>query len=474
MISRSDLTKIKRMQRHRLHRIIYSRRPFEKKDQWIKDIFKNESLAITFKFECLIDYFWEAHKYYCANSPTLAYYPGETSIYGCRNDAIEGVTRLLPLWAAYISSPYVTDCHNEEITAHLMSVLCKGTDPSSILYWGDISDYSTLICEAADVALALWLAKDTVWPLITQKDKNQILGWLEQAVAKKTADNNWHLFSILIDLVLNSFREVKHFRSIAAYDRIKFFYLDDGCFKDGPEGQVDLYNAWSFHYVLFWINKVSPNFDPSFIKESVTNFCSWYQYLFTENGVPLFGRSLCYRMATPVPLLSACDIDCVRFPPGMVLNALYTVWQFFIAGGALKMGRPTQGVFSDNSVWLDPYSGPASSFWATRSIVMFYYLSRERDWSNIKKLNLPVNSTDFTNTICDNTIRISTEQKKGLSVIEFLKNSAIFSDHLINKKKFRDRLREVVYATASRPANNLLEKDVRRFDSTLAYYQTSK
>jgi hypothetical protein len=105
MIHRRDLGKIARMHKQLWHRKLFGKSPFRGQDELLKTHFAGPGSDPCSSFETLIHYFWDAQQHYLHNTGTLAYYPGAGSIYGARNDGIEGVTRLLPLWAAYRNSP---------------------------------------------------------------------------------------------------------------------------------------------------------------------------------------------------------------------------------------------------------------------------------------------------------------------------------------------------------------------------------
>jgi len=243
MITAKELKKLFKMQTQKLHQLFYSKTNYSQNDVLIKQAFINPDLSVVDKFEASVDYFWQAQKHYKISSGTLAYYPGYGSIYGARNDGIEGISRLLPLWAAYLSSPAQKSSIKNEMRQHLKSAFVNGTNPQGANYWGDISDKSTLICEAADIALALWLCRDNVWQEFSPAEKKLIISWLKQVNGKQTADNNWHLFVVLIEIVVLFFDPEFKSDIKTRYAKVKSFYAGNGCFKDGLNGDVDLYNA---------------------------------------------------------------------------------------------------------------------------------------------------------------------------------------------------------------------------------------
>jgi hypothetical protein len=409
--------------------------------------------------KALLAYFWAGQQHYVDRHGTLADYPGWPSIYGARNDAIEGVSRLLPLWAAALDSPLLAPADVEGMAEHLQRALRQGSDPGHPGYWGDIGERSTLICEGADIALALWLARRSVWPLLDAGMQRQLLSWLGKAVGRQTADNNWHLFVVLIDAVLAALDPQHRFSSAARLQRVAGFRRANGCFSDGPTGAVDYYNAWGFHYLLFWLHEIDETAYGELARQTLPDFCDWYRWLFTRDGsLPLFGRSLCYRFATPLPLLCAARLQPRSMPEALMVYQ--RVWQFFGAAGGLRAGRPTQGVFGEQLRWLDPYSGPASSFWGTRSLLLYLYLA-----PTVAPSALPAGPCQLHIEGLDAELDVDATRKQVR--LRFAPRAAT----AVAKRGWRDRLREAIYAVASRPANNLRAQGERDFDASLSPYR---
>lgn len=471
MIGLGDLRLSLARRRQQWRRWRWSRPAFTALDSQIRDTFSRSGMASNHKFTELVRYFWRAHQHYRHSATTRVYYPGWPSIYGADNDGFEGMSRLLPLWAAYTASPLAEAELGQQMQAYMLWVLRQGCDPSSTRYWGSIDHKSTLICEAADIALALWLAREQLWPKLTVTEREQVLQWLKQVSGKQTADNNWHLFVILVEKVIEALEPGYRGDYQPRYQRIKSFYLGEGCFKDGEGGHFDLYNVWGFHYLLYWLDQIDPQCDPDFIRSGLCQFSRWFKYLFTSEGCPLFGRSLCYRMAMPVPVLAAHHYAPDQFAAGEGLHILDSCWSFFIANGALRAGRPTQGVFADDVRWLDPYSGPASSFWGTRSLVLYYHLARDTDWRHTALLPLPGEQQAVAIDVPAAGLRIETEPAERLSRVIYTAHQGQFAPARLAYPSVKDKMREWGLGIVQRPANNLLKQGVRVFDSRLAYYR---
>lgn len=421
--------------------------------------------------QALVAYLWLGQSRYLDQHGTAAYYPGEPSIYGARSDAIEGVTRLLPLWAVYIGWGQADAGLAQALRNALARALDHGSDPGHPGYWGDITHRSTLICEAADVALCAWLLRHELDMLLPAPAKARLLHWLGQAVGKDTADNNWHLFVALVDACLAQLAPGHRFVSEARLQRVESFRLADGCFRDGPKGRVDFYNAWAFHYLIFWLRQMGTPGLPNSWHGALDEFCRWYRWLFASDGLPLFGRSLCYRFAAPVPLLAQALQH-----PGDARAAAVAAGHFsrltrqFAARGGLRDGCFSQGVLGADVRWLDPYSGPASALWGTRAAVLLLVGDQRLRWSCVDQPPEPeAAALPDAIEVPGLGARIVLDGASGRRRVEFHGADGPQAQPA-RRRSLRDHLRQWLRAQASRPQNNPLDLGWRHFESDLREY----
>lgn len=324
---------------------------------------------------------------------------GHPSWSGPECDALEGFARMMPLFAAWVKSgrdPVIGVAgHSLDLVAEFRRGLLAGTDPSGVAYWGAMPGTSNQrIVEAADVALALWLLRDVVWDRLTDAEQRQVVDWFGLANGKPGLDNNWHLFFILIDRVLADLGFPDRLDRIQSrYERVKEFHVGEGWFSDGPDGSIDYYNAWGFHYSLAWIDIIDPDWDPDFIRQVQRAFIDGYRLLIGPRGFPMFGRSVLYRMAMPVPLVAGVRQGLIS--AGEARRGLDCIWSHFIRNGALKRGIISQGFYGTDSRLIDPYSGPASSLWSLRSLVVALHYPAQSEFWTADPLPLPVETGDF-------------------------------------------------------------------------------
>lgn len=338
---------------------------------------------------------------YQGDSPSFAFYPGEPSWHGRRIDAEEGFSRILPFAAAWLAAGgddrIPTTTGTRSLSAALRDGLLSGTDPDDPAYWGRPGRYDQRIVEASDVALGLWLARDTVWPLFDEAQRTRVLDWLRAAAEQHVFQGTWQLFPVLTERVIDYFGGSTgqlRARARTGYERFLASYGGDGWYRDMPRG-FDYYNAWGMHYVLFWIDQIDPDWDPDVIRPRLVEFADFFRHLFGPQGVPIMGRSLCYRLALPAPVLAASLIAPERITPGEGMRALDATWSYFIARGAVEQGRITQGICGDDLALLDGYSGPASCLWSLRSLVIAYHAQTRQAMFDAPRQPLPVERGDF-------------------------------------------------------------------------------
>jgi len=175
---------------------------------------------------------------------------------------------------------------------------------------------------------------------------------------------------------------------------IRAGYLGRGWFQDGAE--LDYYNAWAFHYALYWLGRLDPELDGEFIQTARREFVVFYRHLITPRGLPMLGRSICYRTAAPVPLIA----DALSVPrtiePGEALRALDAVWRYFVEHGAVADGSLSQGYCGTDLRILDRYSGPASCLWGLRSLILALSQPDESPFWTADMRPLPIEISDYS------------------------------------------------------------------------------
>lgn len=470
-----------RLLRERLVRLRWRKRAYTRNDAALRACFADDSQPLEQQCDMLVRYVAEAFDHYAVWDYSHAYYPGRPSQQNARTDAMEGCSRVLPTLAAWLHGA-VSQARGSVLSglngqrwdiADLLSrAFLAGTDPAHPGYWGTLHDYDQRICESADLALALWLSKRWVWARYDACQREQVLAWFAQVPARQTVDNNWHLFGLTVEMVLRDLRgegEVDQQK----YQRIKEFHVGEGWFRDGARGNYDYYNAWGFHYSLYWLNQIDPQFDQAFIQQTLQQFNAGYRHLLTPQGIAFFGRSACYRLAAAAPLLAEASQAPSPATLGLAKRALAVTLRYFIANGAMRAGAPTQGLFADDARLVDNYSGLASSFWSLRALNIALYSAPQNGLWQAQEQPLPIEQHDFSLRIEATGMQLFGCRETGESVVlfrhDYTQTQTPLSRRLIRQRPWQWLL-ESLTGRAERPKNNLLRKGVTCYSSKMDLY----
>lgn len=444
---------------------------FTQFDQQIKQLCANENYDLKQLIEFLNFYFIRSFLHYSDFDFSRAYFNGYPSEQGVNSDSIEGAARSYPLLAAYIyNNKNETTKFYQKIKQSLSTAFLSATNKTHKGYWGDLKDYQQTICETADFALALWLSKNNIWINYSTQEKTQIINWLKQINKVKTVDNNWHLFIILTQIIIQDLTgEVCLDQD--RYTRIKEFYVGEGWFRDGAKGNFDYYNSWGFHYALFWIDQISPDFDRNFIHQASELFSEKFKYLFSPCGFSFFGRSIIYRFAAPTGLI--CNMIQKGQADGQVKRIISTLLHFLIQKNSIKNGNFTQGLFDTDRRLLDSYSGSASALWSLRPFILLLYGAEKINfWSTPEKL-LPIEINDFELDITPINLHIIGYKTTQEVIAIFKQNDypyAKFTQAALLPQNIKEIFLECLFGCSFRPKNNLLRKGVTCYSSKLTLY----
>jgi hypothetical protein len=402
-------------------------------------------------YDNLFLYFVQGFQSFKTPAGSMARFPGLPSHNGSTADGMEGFSRTMPLWGAWVSSGRPAQVtlpggDSVDLNQTFKQGILNGTNPDSPGYWGHIRNFDQRIVEASDVALSLWLFRGSVWQQASPGEKTQICSWLFQVNGKAVYDSNWQLFITLTNVILDKLGCPADLGLARRnYARIKEFYRGDGWFSDGPGNVFDYYNAWEFHYQLFWLEQVDPHWDPEFISAARKQFLASYQYMIGPSGVPIWGRSICYRMAAAAPLVFGSGDNDGEISPGVGRRALDVTWSYFIRNGAVKNGNITQGYCGADPRILDNYSGPASCLWGLRSLVVAFYKPADSSFWTGNAGALPVERGSFDVSVRATGFRIIGTQSTGNLEVDFPGGDS--SEPL----KPNDWIRELATAVLRRP-----------------------
>jgi hypothetical protein len=371
-------------------------------DVAIKQTFLADGPSDNARYEALFKYFLSGQLAVTDPAGSRAHFKGEPNLVGFKINGMEAFVRGGALLAAWINSgrdPAVADDatgQRADLVAYLKRGLLAGTDPSTHAYWGRFRTADQRIVDAADIARILWMTRSQIWQQLSTAQQAQITAWLQQLNGLDTPANVWLLFPVTVDAVLRSLGQ-PGFPAYAQsnYAKFKLNYLSNGWFNDPPEG-VDFYGAWGVNYELFWIDHIDPQIDHDYIHSILRDAADVDAHLISLAGIPIMGRSICYRTAVSVPLLTANLAGESSVSAGLARHGLDVNWRYFVAHGALQDGTLTQGYFGADPRFLDLYSGPGScGGWGNRSLLLALLNTPGAEFWRAPPEPLPVERADF-------------------------------------------------------------------------------
>jgi hypothetical protein len=427
------------------------------------------------RYQALFSYFAHGFSRHASVRGGRIQYCGAASGNTTSISGLEGFARTAPLLAAWVYAGRGTVIEdpvggrNIDLVRALKGGILSGVDAHSPDYWGDITDDSQRIVEAADIARVLWLTRALIWDRLSEREKGMIASWLSPATRAKTPPDNWMLFPIVVNLVLEQLHATPAAPDLARthgeFARYRRYYLESGWFFDAPNG-VDFYNAWGITYELFWINQIDPAFESDFITTAIKDSAAITRHLISPNGIPIMGRSICYRTAIPVPLVAASFAgprDAAENVQPDARRALDAVWRHFIGHGALLDGALTQGYYGPDLRFLDPYSGPGSCQWGLRSLVLaFMHGAHDNFWVDAAG-SLPIELADYNLMYPKLGWRIKGNAASGEIIVEIPRNP----DRIAPAAPYGwvNRLLEIVLRRPFRPHNHEAKYESRYYSS---------
>lgn len=329
-------------------------------------------------------------------TPGFAQYrlPGRTSWSGVVLDGLEGYARTFLLASFRIAgaggdvSPYLIERYAEGLMA--------GTDPESTEAWPALTDCSQQMVEAASIAIGLHETRPWIWDRLGVRAQERVVDWLSGFVGARTWENNWRLFQVVSEQFLASVGAPYSRSDIdGGLDRIEDWYVGDGWYTDGDGRNFDYYIGWAMHlYPLMWARIAGPEGDGGRAKvyrERLARFLTTYPQFFGADGAPVHqGRSLAYRLATAAPVWMGALADCTPLAPGLTRRLASGVARHFVERGAPdRRGLLPLGWYDTFLPATQPYSGPASPYWASKGFLGLLLPAEHPAWTE-RELPLPV------------------------------------------------------------------------------------
>lgn len=293
---------------------------------------------------------------------------------------------LVPFWAGGGS-----DADFEEIYA---KGFANGADPQNTEYWGECNDRNQRFVEMASTAYGLLMSPEKLWEPLSDEAKNNLVNWLWQINTHEVCDSNWIFFRIMVNIALKKLNQrYSEERIISDIARIDDFYIANGWYSDGADGQKDYYIAFAIHFYSLIFAKFMEDDYPVYskhFKQRAEYFAQDFIYWFADNGEAIpYGRSLTYRFAQ-VSFWSACVIADIRpFPIGVIKGIIerhLKIWNksnMFDNAGLLSVGYKYP-----NLLMAEHYNAVGSPYWGLKAFA-FLSLDDNHEFWSAEALPLP-------------------------------------------------------------------------------------
>ena len=302
--------------------------------------------------------------------------PGRPSRSGTRSDGLEGYARTLLAAAFRVAGADGADPHGWlERYADGLAAGTRGPGGADHESWPLILDYDVQgqpMVEAASVALGLRLARPWLWDRLDGAVQDRAEAWLRGALRSLPAPCNWYLFPYSVAGFLESVgrgdAETARARE-RALELLEEWYRGQGWYTDGDGRAFDHYNGWAMH--LYPVLDDHMAGASTRYGDRLREHLEGYGLLFGADGAPLhMGRSLTYRFAAAGAVALGAVTGHTPLPPGASRRLMSGCLRYFLDRGAVGGdGLLSLGWHGPHAATLQPYSGPASPYWASKAFV---------------------------------------------------------------------------------------------------------
>ncbi|SMD08950.1 DUF2264 domain-containing protein [Pedobacter nyackensis] len=211
------------------------------------------------------------------------------------------------------------------------------------------------LVDAAFLAQGLLRGYTQLWEPLDQQTKTNMVNALKSSRSIKPGENNWLLFSAMIEAFLIKSGNEGNIEPIAyALNKHEKWYKGDGAYGDGADFHWDYYNSFVIQPMILDITKVLKENDNDQIitydkaLKRAQRYAAVQERMISPEGTfPPIGRSLVYRFGafqvlSQVALLKELPKDVspaqVRSALSMVIHRMIVAPNTFDSGGWLKVG----------------------------------------------------------------------------------------------------------------------------------------
>jgi len=265
----------------------------------------------------------------------------------------------------------------------------RALDSADPVGWPVITDHGQALVEAASIAIGLRLTRPWLWDTLDTPARERIISWLERGLHVDHVDNNWWLFPAMVGAFLSEVGADSGRPALRkGLARIEQWYCGDGWYTDGRPRAFDHYNGWAFQLYPGLHAHLSGDQDLlDLYGERLSAFLADYARTFGGDGAPLHqGRSLCYRFASAAPLWMGALTGHTPLAPGQTRRLASGVLRHFLDRGAADPdGLLSLGWHHPYPPMIQPYSGPASPYWASKGFIGLLLPADHPEWTAVER-----------------------------------------------------------------------------------------
>ncbi|WP_406153954.1 DUF2264 domain-containing protein [Streptomyces sp. NBC_01023] len=389
---------------------------------------------------------------------------------GPRSDGLEGYARTWLLAAFRVAGAEGDDPHG--FLPRYAEGLAAGTSPSpegaghdAADRWPRMADTPQAVVESASVAIGLRLTRPWLWDTLDGRTQQQAVDWLLPALGPSPVNNNWWLFGLTVaGFLQDAGIETDRARQTIdrALERIEEWWLGDGWYSDGPNRSFDHYNAWAMHFYpvlhahLGGDEELLARYGPR-----LHDHLDAYTRMFGADGAPMpYGRSLSYRFAAAAAPWLGAMTGYTPLTPGATRRLASGTLRYFLDRDAAPQPSPAPAAPVDPTApivpvvpvapvapvapvdsvvpsplarrratderglltlgWhgpyepiIQPYSGPASPYWASKGFLGLLMPAGHPVWTATEE-RLPAETADAVTVLGPPAMLIQSTAADGL------------------------------------------------------------
>ena len=207
-----------------------------------------------------------------------------------------------------------------------IEMTCKGlansVNPHSNDYFNSTATRQILV-NSAFLIQGLLQAPTQLWENLDYTTQQRLIEQWKSTRTMKPGNNNWLLFSAMVECGLKCFGNEWNFEVIEkAISSHEQWYKGDGIYGDGEDFHLDYYNSYVIHPLLLQVLKVVIKHKPAYQEILDKEWIRFMRYaeiqermIAPDGSYPVLGRSVSYRSAA-FQVLGACALY-QKLPPSL-------------------------------------------------------------------------------------------------------------------------------------------------------------